>query len=754
MFRNTVTIFLLVSLFVLSVPLLAAAPSSNELTVQDLQVFGEESGFLSPEQQLLDYFSTISNQTFVQRKQRLDSIQTLAEFEHYRADIHEKYLEGLGSFPEKTPLNVKYYGTVDGGDYTFSRITYESLPGCLVAANLYQPKTHRPPYPLVLCTTGHWWGGSEEPDGKGYFHVQERSVQLARLGYIVLAFDPFGQGERKLFYDPDFAVQSSLGRNKHQHIILNLQLHLTGHNMTRLFIWDCIRGIDVLCGLKDADTTRIAVTGSSGGGSQVQFVSGVDPRITAAIPVCANWQQGAKYHPGTGNVDGEQNIPGRIRYGLELSDLFYMSNVKDILLMNATGDVLLLNSSVDMYSEMNDLFARIYPVGERSVSYHLVGSAHSYNREFREILYNWLNQKFGKFNEPAMEKPVTVRDAQEINITGSGSIEELHSETPLSLNRMYADKIAPTLPDIRGITDLRSFQRSLGHQIRTVLKLPPVPAGITSRILKRKSGSDYDLEKIAYQVDHDLWIPAILITPRSFDPGSAKARTVIYIHERGKANGFENILRLVKKDYQVFAVDTRGFRETPDPHPEQSPRENNPAFIGYDIIFSEDYDAEFNAFAYELEQPLFGMRLHDILTGIAYLKSRPDMGGGALDILGVGDGALLALHAVVLDRDIDRITLARMPVSFRELAVEPYGAQSPFLFIHNVLAYYDTPQLIAALAPRPVLVAGMVDAKRRLMNVETVEKAHGFGREVYKQLDAAADLNITGLDEMSAIARL
>ena len=660
--------------------------------------------------------------------------------------MREYYLNSVGPFPEKTPLNVTEYGTVDCGDYTLTRITYESLPGYLVTANLYRPNDQQPPCPLMLCTTGHWWGRNGELDGKGYPHVQERSAQLARMGYIVLAFDPFGQGERKLLFDPNSAVQSRMGQATHQHIALNLQLHLTGRNMTHYFIWDCIRGIDVLCGVEGADPTRIAVTGSSGGGSQTQYIAGADPRVTAAIPVCANWFYGTVPHSGKGNLDGEQNIPGRIRYGFELSDLIMMNNVNDALLLNASGDRDILKTSVDMYNDIQRVYARLYPEKGRSISYHLIGSGHSYNREFRETMYNWLNQKFGKYDEKAMETPVVIRGAEAINITRSGSVEELGSESLLTLLPQYVKEIAPELPDIGNKADHQAFLQTLQHQVRSVLKLSPVGPIIPSRTVETVRGKGFTLEKFALQSEDGLWIPAVLLTP-----DEPKGRTVVYVHERGKVNGVGNIIALAKSGRRVFAVDARGFREEPDPHPGQTARDDSPSFKGYQIIYGrEDNEADFNAFAYEMEKPLFGMRLHDLMTGIAFLRDR-DGSAKSLDIYGHGDGAMLALHAAVLDENIRTLVLDRMPVSFAELAVKPYGAQSPFLFIHNVLARYDTPQLLAAIAPRQVILANTVDAKRNVADQAMIARTFDYDKKVYQRLGAAKMLQINNIDEQVII---
>jgi hypothetical protein len=54
----------------------------------------------------------------------------------------------------------------------------------------------RPPFPAVLALLGH------ASNGKAYRNYQYAFRTLARLGYVVPAFDPFGQGERNPYLDP------------------------------------------------------------------------------------------------------------------------------------------------------------------------------------------------------------------------------------------------------------------------------------------------------------------------------------------------------------------------------------------------------------------------------------------------------------------------------------------------------------------------------------------------------------------------
>jgi hypothetical protein len=86
----------------------------------------------------------------------------------------------------------------------------------------------------------------------------------ARMGAVAFNYDLFAWGESRLqFKDED-----------HQRSIAN-----TIHNLNG------IRILDFLTSLKGVDTSKIAITGGSGGGSQTMQLTAIDNRIKVSIPV-------------------------------------------------------------------------------------------------------------------------------------------------------------------------------------------------------------------------------------------------------------------------------------------------------------------------------------------------------------------------------------------------------------------------------------------------------------------------------------
>jgi hypothetical protein len=119
--------------------------------------------------------------------------QTPAEASESRPGLRKRLENslGLGKMPWPPRLNGHVTGTVAGPGYRIEKIVYEALPGEAVAAHLYLPERLNGPAPAILFYNGHWWAESKTlPDFQAF------CITMARLGFAVFSFDPFGQGER------------------------------------------------------------------------------------------------------------------------------------------------------------------------------------------------------------------------------------------------------------------------------------------------------------------------------------------------------------------------------------------------------------------------------------------------------------------------------------------------------------------------------------------------------------------------------
>src|SRR5688572_10043928 len=130
------------------------------------------------------------------RREKVAKISSAQDVFERRRYLRERMTRGLGGFPEKTPLNARLSGVVEREDYRVERIVFESQPRFYVTANLYLPKKGTGPYPAILFPLGH-----EEPGAKAYATWQQLLISFAKKGYVALAWDTIGQGERIQMWD-------------------------------------------------------------------------------------------------------------------------------------------------------------------------------------------------------------------------------------------------------------------------------------------------------------------------------------------------------------------------------------------------------------------------------------------------------------------------------------------------------------------------------------------------------------------------
>src|SRR5882762_7472682 len=225
--------------------------------------------------QLPEYLKRRANDLLHQREQKLVNLATLEDVARRKEHLREVLTRNLGGFPERTPLNPKVTGVIDRGTYKIEKIIFESQPKFYVTANLYMPKTGRPPYPALLYPLCHELGA------KSHNTWQQMLGSLATKGYVALAWDPIGQGERLQIYDEDLR-ESKVGDSTTEHTIVGTQCMLTGDHVARYTIWDGMRALDYLLSRKEVDPARVGLTGNSGGGTHTAYIAALDDRIKVA----------------------------------------------------------------------------------------------------------------------------------------------------------------------------------------------------------------------------------------------------------------------------------------------------------------------------------------------------------------------------------------------------------------------------------------------------------------------------------------
>ncbi|HMP17852.1 MAG TPA: hypothetical protein PKD72_12565, partial [Gemmatales bacterium] len=341
--------------------------------------------------------------------------RTSAEWEKRAAALRLqlKIALGLHPMPEKTPLQAVIHGKRDMGDYTVEKVYFASFPGHYVCGNLYRPQGKAGRLPVVLNPHGHFAEGrftresdavvqrdleskAEEREAGARFPLQAAAVGLCRLGCIVFHYDMVG------YADAAQPIPHMVGFNA-------LPAELRLQSFFGLQTWNSIRALDFVCELPDADTSRIGVTGASGGGEPTFFFSAadppVDPRPTVSFPavmVSGNMQGGCICENASLVRLGTNNI--------EIAALFApkpqaMTGANDWTRDIETKGLPELRQIYSLYQAADLVDARYYPF------------PHNYNQVSREMLYRWFNQHLSLGNTGELrEREFTPLSAAELSV--------------------------------------------------------------------------------------------------------------------------------------------------------------------------------------------------------------------------------------------------------------------------------------------------------------------------------------------------
>ncbi len=641
----------------------------------------------SPGEQLTAYLNAIGKRQLEERSRAVAQIKTREQAEQRKKAVREKILRLIGDLPNyRGPLNVKHYGTLDRGQYRIEKITYESLPGFYVTANVYVPAQGSGPFPAVLMPVGH--------SANGKAGSRQVATGLVTKGFIALAYDPIGQGERLQYYDPA-AGKSKVGGPTAEHSHANGHTMLIGDNVARYRIWDGMRGIDYLLSRKDVDPKRIGCTGCSGGGTLTTYIAALDDRVAAAAPACytTSWEE---LLPGPGPQDAEQTFPNFLSEGLNIADYAELFAPKPWLIVSTIQDFFPLEGARQTYEEVRKWY-RLYGAQDR-ISWHVGPGPHGTPQPSREAIYawfiKWLKNGDGDEAEPAA-KP---EPADNLLVTPTGQVNNsLGSETVFTLNRKRAVDLVRGRP---------TETARIASEVRRLAKISVQPGGAPPPVAVHRTvaRTGYRLDIISLDSTEGIRLPGLLLVPE----GDAAKPAVLVADSRSKqetAAPGGDLDALAKAGYVVLAVQTRGTPEV-----RGSGRGSGGGSASRALVVGKT---------------LPGMRAEDLIRAVDYLTSRPDVDRGKIAAFGQGGQGVPLLHAAVLDSRIGQVVLQETLAKYWMGIEGELHRNLDEVAIPGVLRSYDLDDLANALSPRKVTLLNSVDQLGSPVPLEELRKLLG-----------------------------
>jgi dienelactone hydrolase/pimeloyl-ACP methyl ester carboxylesterase len=610
-----------------------------------------------------------------QADKRRDSLKTKADALAWQADVKKKLRKIFGPLPARTPLKPEVVGRVERKYYTVEKIIFESRPDFPVTANLYLPKGYDFPQPGVLAPCGH------SATGKGEPYYQAFCQGLATKGYVVLIYDPIGQGERLQYFDRK--GQPVFGPGCIEHNQIGNQQLLVDEFFGSWRVWDGIRALDYLVSRPEVDPTHIGLTGNSGGGTLTTMLLANDQRFTMAAPGCFVTTTRCNAENEMPQ-DSEQLPPGLLAHGLDVDDMFALHAPNPLILLTQEKDYFDQRGAIQILQRFRHLYKLLG--AEQNVALFTGPDTHGYRKPLREAMYSFFNQHCDKKDETSKEPRTRVEEGKVIEATASGQVRERKPRTVFSFTSETSKAFAAKRKPLKG----KALQRAL----QELLSISAKRATPHYRILRPVSKRDYPLPHAAsYAVETEPGVLTSVLMPSdepyvSRPPRKGKRATLYVSHlsadDELRSEPFAR--DLVGGSIPFFAMDVRGIGDsepgTCSPGTFFSPYGSHYFYGSYGTLFAE---------------PLVGRCTHDVLSVIDFLA---DNGYTQIHLVAKGWGTFAALFAATLDDRVRKVTLKHAARSYTELAETELQNWPIGTLLPGVLKKLDLPDLHTHLGKR------------------------------------------------------
>ncbi|MDZ7640252.1 MAG: acetylxylan esterase [Bryobacterales bacterium] len=643
---------------------------------------------------LPEFLARLAKESYHRRKAAIAALQSPEAIAERQRWVTDTFWKLAGGMPARTPLNPRTTGAFERRGYRVEKLVYESQPGLLISANLYVPANGTPPYPGVLFQMGH------ATNGKASAQYQRCCQGLARLGYLVLAFDPMGQGERTYYPGP----QPSLTRLNadEEHTRPGRQMLLKGDSSARLQTWDCVRSLDYLAAHPLVDPTRLASTGQSGGGTNTMLLAAVDSRLSVAAISCPNTENVAiaDFNSPGSTDDAEQNLIASAPLGFDRWDLLYPLAPKPLLVAVSERDFFgtysprYISNGLEEFATLERVYRTLgHP--ER-IQWFSTPLPHGLSHDMRVQIYRWLERWLQAKPRAIDEEPETAPEPDEqLFVSPHGSmVVDFGGATPFSLNRQ------------------RVIQRTPADLAELIGADPPPPAP-PLRPLATARYRTVHIEAVEFPSAAEVGVPAWVFRPPVEDPDKP---ILLLLHPSGRAQWREGDLyeQLAVQGHVVCAPD---LRNQGDLRPEFGRGVRGHA----DSHNSEEHYAWASLI---LGKPLLGQRVTDILAAIQGLRSRPQWARRPIAIAALGFTTVPALFAAAIGKGVGSLYLANGLLSFEALCQEedynhPFGNFIPRLLLHT-----DLPSVAISLAPNRITLGGAVDGAGGALPLERIRQTY------------------------------
>jgi len=637
------------------------------------------------------------------RDNSLKGIDSKADWDANSKEMRRQLLEmlGLWPLPAKTDLKPVVTGKIEAGGIRVEKIHFQSMPGLYVTANLYLPQKVEGKIPAILYVCGHANVLIKETAGDKTIavsygskaHYQYHPVWFAQNGYACIALDTLQLGE----------IQGIHHGTYNQNM---WWWQCMGYTSAGVECWNAMRALDYLQTRPEIDSSRLGVTGRSGGGATSWWIAAADERIKAAVPVAgisdlqAHLLEGIEPRLRKGVITGHCDCMYFINlYRWDFTQLIALCAPRAVLLGNSDEDPIFPKPG---YLRMVDKVKKIYALLNAPDGFALLETkgGHVDTIELRRGINAWMNKWLkGDTNPPAAEKPIKFEPKQ-LKVFDSLPTDEINThlhehfikkavwETPNSDNHFqesWQKKSGQALADLKQ----KVFRNWADDQLPLGIKPAETKVFDGVKLQAFDFVSEKEIPLRLFVLSAEKTTKPKLLVAEALNEAEWKKFvammgsdfvTILKDGDKVKRNEeeFQQQKRMMAGNDWAFAmIVPRGFGAT--------------SWTDTVTIDGKTMDFQLRRRYALLGQTLDSQRVWDVRRGVQVLNANPDYKDVPLWLVGKNEMAGIALYAAIFEPAIQRLDLWNLSPSHRNGPI--------FLSVLRVL---DIPQALALLYPRKV----------------------------------------------------
>jgi Acetyl xylan esterase (AXE1) len=734
-------------------PVAAASASPDALTTELASVprhvwTDAERQTVRPEQMWEESLRLQVREAAKAERRDWEKVGAVADWEKFRKPRLDALRASLGTFPPRTPLRAEVVSRRDYGDgFVLENVIFESRPGLVVTANRYLPSKITGRIPAIVVVHSHHFP-------KVQSELQDLGMTWARGGVAVLIMDQLGSGER-------LQSQPWLREGYYSRYAMGMQLYLAGDSLMKWMVWDSMRAIDLLTETPYVDPKRIVMLGAvAGGGDPAAVTAALDSRIAVVLPFNFgesspedHYTRGPRPYdpdtanPGWGSWESSRNL--RESISGQFFPWFICASVapRPFVFSFELG----WPKGVEQepiwkrYQKVFGLYGKTANLDQVDGfgNFPGPGEVEDFGANHRKKIYPMLNRWLGA-PIPAEEYHNPRPDADLMCLTprvAAARRPKIASEIALGIaeTRLATARDGrASLPAPQGLQKLRAAVREKLGEIEP-------NAAVAAHEVWTRPFTGFAVEAVALDTDPGISVPLLLIKPRD---ASRRFPVVLALAQGGKeaflTERRTELAALLERGVAICLADVRGTGEV------ARTTVRGPASVG--LAGTE----------LMLGRTALGQRLKDARSVLRYVRGRADLDASRVAVWGdsfaavnpdgvlldqsLGQqrgpqtiheadplGGLLALLTALYDDQIRGVAAHGGLMSYSSVLQDPFCYVPLDVVVPGILERADIPDVVAALAPRAVLLEGLVDGKDRTVAAAGVAKEFRAALTAYRE---------------------